>query len=162
MNKKLIFLILCLPLLLMLSLYSVSQTVKLAVGLPVSKIEILGEQIVYMDIDKTNRYAIDYVIYPTSAKNQNVNFSAEPVGNAPLADLEFVDGYLIANSSQAQSEHRIFPQAPRQEQCFLGYSDRMNLVSSQTAYQLPLAPSPRAPPPRRSSPLRYHQCYRRC
>jgi len=98
MNKKLIFLILCLPLLLMLSLYSVSKTVRLAVGVPVSKIEIIGDQIVYMDIDKTDKYVIDYVIYPTSAKNQNVTFSAEPVGNAPLADIEFVDGSLVANS----------------------------------------------------------------
>ena len=52
MNRKLILLILCLPLILMLSLFSVSKTVVLAINIAVSKIEILGDKIVYLDLDK--------------------------------------------------------------------------------------------------------------
>lgn len=99
MNKKLILLILCLPLLLMLSLFSVSKTVQLAVSVPVSKIDILSDQIVYLDLDNTEeKFFVEYVVYPTNAKNQNVKFHTEAVGASPLAEIEYVDGYLVAKS----------------------------------------------------------------
>lgn len=98
MNKKLILLILCLPLLLMLSLFSVSKTVQLAVSVPVSKIDVLSDQIVYLNLDNNNQYFVDYVVYPTNAKNQNVKFHTEAVGSSPLAKIEYIDGYLVAKS----------------------------------------------------------------
>ena len=98
MNKKLILLILCLPLILMLSLFSVSNSVRIAISVPVSKIEIFGDKIVYLDLDKQEKYSVDYAIYPTNAKNKKVHFETEQVGAYPLAELEYVDGYIVAKS----------------------------------------------------------------
>ena len=98
MNKKLILLILCLPLVLMLSLFSVSNTVKISISVPVSKIEILGDKFVYLDLDKNEKYSVDYAVYPTNAKNKKVYFQTEQVGGYPLAELEYVDGKVVAKS----------------------------------------------------------------
>ena len=65
MNKKLISLILVLPLILMISLFTAVNTVSLAVSVPVSKIEILGPEIVYLDLDKQEKHFIEYAVYPT-------------------------------------------------------------------------------------------------
>ncbi len=98
MNKKLILLILCLPLILMLSLFSVSNTVKIGFSIPVAKIEIFGDKIVYLDLDKNEKYSVDYAIYPINAKNKQIVFTTEPVGNSPFAELEYVDGKIVAKS----------------------------------------------------------------
>lgn len=82
----------------MLSLFSVSKTVQIAVNVPVSKIEILNDQIVYLNMDEDAQFFVDYVIYPTNAKNKNITFKTEAVGTSPLADIEYTDGYLIAKS----------------------------------------------------------------
>lgn len=82
----------------MLSLFSVSKTVQIAVNVPVSKIEILNDQIVYLNLDEDTQFFVDYVIYPTNAKNKNITFKTEAVGTSPLADLEYKDGYLLAKS----------------------------------------------------------------
>ena len=52
MNKKIILLLLILPLFLMVSLFAATRTVSLAVEVPVSGIEILGDRIVYLDLDQ--------------------------------------------------------------------------------------------------------------
>ena len=98
MNKKLILLILCLPLVLMLSLFTVSNTTKILINIPVSSIEIIGDSVVYIDFDSERSYFVDYVIYPTNAKNQNVSFKTEKVGSSPLAELEYNNGYITAKS----------------------------------------------------------------
>ena len=98
MNKKLILLILCLPLILMLSLFSVSKSVSITFSIPVSKIEIFGDRIIYMDLDSMAEYLVDYTIYPTNAKNKKVYLQTEPVGSAPFAQLEYQDGKIIAKS----------------------------------------------------------------
>lgn len=98
MNKKLILLILVLPLILMISLFTTVNTVSLTVAVPVSKIEILGSKMVYLDLDKEEKYFIDYAVYPTTASNQKVEFSTEPNGNARLAELEYKDGYICPKS----------------------------------------------------------------
>lgn len=82
----------------MLCLFSVSKTVQIAVNVPVSKIEILNDQIVYLNMDEDAQFFVDYVIYPTNAKNKNITFKTEAVGTSPLADIEYTDGYLIAKS----------------------------------------------------------------
>ena len=94
MTKKLISLILVLPLILMLCLFTAVNTVGLTVDVPVSKIEILGTKVVYLDLDKEENYRVDYAVYPTTASNQKVAFSTEPVGTAAYADLEYKDGYI--------------------------------------------------------------------
>lgn len=99
MNKKIIALILVLPMALMVTFFTVVKTVSLKVNIHVSKIEFLGNDFVSLDLDKNERYFVDYVVYPTSAANKNVYFSVEQVGNQELAELEFKDGYVYAKSA---------------------------------------------------------------
>lgn len=98
MNRKLILLILCLPLILMLCLFSVSNTVKISISIPVSRIEIFGDKVVYLDFDNQESYAVDYAVYPINAKNKEVYFSSEQVGTSPFAELEYTDGRIVAKS----------------------------------------------------------------
>lgn len=99
MTKKLIALILVLPIVLMMTLFTAVNTVKLNVKVPVSKIEIKGDKFVSLNLDKGERHPVDYVIYPTTAANKNVVFSVEQVGNQPKADLEYKDGYIYPKSA---------------------------------------------------------------
>lgn len=98
MKKRLILLILVLPIFLMLSLFAVTKTVSLAVEVPVSGIEIIGDSVVYLDYDKGEKYEIEYAVYPTNAKNRDVIFSTEAVGEEKLAELEYTDGYIVPKS----------------------------------------------------------------
>ncbi len=99
MNKKLIALILVLPMILMMTLFSSVNRVSLNVKVPVSKLEILGDEFVSLDLDKNERYFVDYVVYPTTASNKNVFFSVEQVGEQPKAQLEYKDGYIYPKSA---------------------------------------------------------------
>ncbi len=99
MSKKLIALILVLPMVLMMTLFSTVKTVSLKVRVPVSKIEILGDGFVSLDLDKGETYFVDYVIYPTTAANKQVSFSYEQVGSQPLAELEYKNGYIYPKSA---------------------------------------------------------------
>ena len=95
MAKKLISLILVLPLILMVCIYTAVNTVSLMVNVPVSKIEIIGTKIVYLDLDKNEKHFVDYAVYPTTANNQSVTFTTEAVGDARKAELEYKDGYIL-------------------------------------------------------------------
>ena len=99
MNKKLILLMLILPLMMMLSIYTSTNTVSVTVKVPVSKIEVAGEKIVYLDLDQNEKYLVNYTVYPVTAANKKIVFTTEKVGNQPLADLEFVDGYIVPKSA---------------------------------------------------------------
>ncbi len=98
MNKKLIALILVLPMALMMTLFTVVKGVSLKVNIPVSKVEYLGEKFVNLDLDKGERYRVDYAVYPTGAINKGVDFSYEQVGTKPKAELEERDGYIYPKS----------------------------------------------------------------
>ena len=99
MNKKLIALLLVLPMALMMTLFTAVNTVSLKVDIHVSKVEVLGEEFVSLDLDKNERYFVDYVVYPTMAVNKKVNFSFERVGTQDLAGLEYKDGYIYPKSA---------------------------------------------------------------
>ncbi len=99
MSKKLIALILILPMILMITLYTAVSTVSLKVNVPVSKIEIMGDKFVSLNLDKQERYHVDYVVYPTTAANKNVVFSVEQVGSQPKAELEYKNGYIYPKSA---------------------------------------------------------------
>ena len=99
MNKKLIALILVLPMVLMMTLFTAVNTVKLNVKVPVSKIEIMGNEFVSLNLDKNERYYVDYVVYPTTAANKKVTFSVEKVGEQPKAELEYKDGFIYPKSA---------------------------------------------------------------
>lgn len=98
MTKKILLLILLLPLLLMVCLFTTTNTVSLAINVPVSGIEINGDKIVYLDLDKNESYDVDYTIYPTNAANKKVDFTMEKVGDSRLPELLFENGKIIAKS----------------------------------------------------------------
>lgn len=99
MNKKIIALILLLPMILMMTLYTAVNTVSLQVKVPVSKIEILSEEFVSLNLDKGERFFVDYAVYPTTASNKEVNFSTENIGEQPKAELEYSNGYIVPKSA---------------------------------------------------------------
>lgn len=83
----------------MLSLFTTTNVVSLAVQIPVSGIEIVGNNIVYLDLDKNEKYHVEYTVYPTNAKNQKVVFFTEQIGNSPLATLTYQDGYIMPHTT---------------------------------------------------------------
>ena len=51
MNKRLILLILCLPIILMISLFSVSNAVSISISVPVSNVKVMSDSVVYLNFD---------------------------------------------------------------------------------------------------------------
>lgn len=98
MNKKLILLILVLPLFLMLSIYTSTNSVGLNVKVPVSNIEVTDEKVVYLNLDNEEKHYVNYSVYPITASNKQVVFSAEQFGSERFAELEYKDGYIIPKS----------------------------------------------------------------
>lgn len=106
MTKKILLLVLSLPLLLMLCLFTTSETVSLAISIPVNGITINfenNERIIYLDMDKNETYKVDYEVTPSNAANKNVSFSTEEVAGERLAQLEFDESTktIIPKSSGA-------------------------------------------------------------
>ena len=99
MGKKIIVLILLLPLILMTTLFTAVNTVSLNVNIPVERVEVKGDDFVSLDMDNEERYFLDYVIYPTAAVNKKINVSVEPVGTQQLAEIEYIDGYIYPKSA---------------------------------------------------------------
>lgn len=95
MNKRLILLILVLPLLLMLSIFTATSSVRLNISVPVSSIEITGNNFIYLNLDDQEKYYVNYAVYPLTAANKKVKAEFERVGDKPFAQLEFVDGYIV-------------------------------------------------------------------
>ena len=95
MNKRLILLILILPLLLMVSIFTATSSVRLNINVPVSSIEITGNSFVYLSLDDEEKYFVNYAVYPLTAANKEIVVEYEQVGDKPLAELEFVDGYIV-------------------------------------------------------------------
>ena len=95
MTKKLILLILALPLFLMICLFTATNGVSLAVPISVSGIELLSETTVYMDLDNPKeQHLVEYTVYPTNAANKEVTLSYLPFededgGEQPLAQFEY-------------------------------------------------------------------------
>ena len=98
MNKKLIVLMLLMPLLLMVSIYTSTNSSSLNVKISVNKIEITGDDIVYLNLEQDEKYLVNYAVYPVAATNKNVTFTTEQVGNDQLAILEFENGYIYPKS----------------------------------------------------------------
>lgn len=99
MAKRLLLLMLILPLLLMMCLFTASNMVSLIISVPVSKIKVHEEGVVYLDLDAHQSYQIEYTVYPTNAKNKNVTFYAQQIGSEPFAQLLFENGRIIPQSS---------------------------------------------------------------
>ena len=95
MTKKILLLVLALPLIMMVTIFTTTKQVSLAVNVPVTGIEIDGSKIIYLDLDQEEQYKVNYTVYPTNAFNQEVTFEATKYGEERLAKLEFNDGYII-------------------------------------------------------------------
>ena len=98
MTKKILLLVLFLPMIIMISLFTTTDAVSLAISIPVTGIEIIEDNIVYLDLDQLETYKIDYTVYPTNASNAEVALTTEKVGENRLAEVEFKEGYLIPKS----------------------------------------------------------------
>lgn len=98
MTKKILLLVLFLPMIIMISLFTTTDAVSLAISIPVTGIEIVEDNIVYLDLDELETYKVDYTVYPTNASNAEVALSTEKVGDNRLAEVEFKEGYLIPKS----------------------------------------------------------------
>lgn len=128
MTKKLILLILALPLFLMIILFTATSGVSLAVPIPVSKIEISGDDIIYMNMDDPDeQYQLDYMVYPTNAANKNVTVSYLPVVGADGEEE------TLAKFDYNAETGVLKPLAPGVAQVVIttvdgGYSDRITVV----------------------------------
>ena len=99
MTKKILLLVLFLPIIIMVCLFTTTDAVSLAIDIPVTGIDIVEDNIVYLDLDEEESYKIDYTVYPTNATKQEVYMTYEAVGDSRLAKVEFNDkGYIIPKS----------------------------------------------------------------
>ncbi len=99
MAKKLILLILLLPLVLMLILFSATKTVSRNINVPVERVEYIGDEYVYLDLDKAETYTVEYAVYPLSAQNKNVSYKFEPVGNRLECIVEMNENVVVPRSA---------------------------------------------------------------
>lgn len=93
-----ILLMLSLPLILMLSLYTTTEVVSIVVDVPVNGIDVVVEELVELDLDKGESFTVDYVISPTEAANKSVVFYFLETEGAKLAEF-MVDGNTITPTS---------------------------------------------------------------
>ena len=93
-----ILLILCLPLILMFSLFTATEVVSIMVDVPVNGIDVVIEELVELDLDRGDSFEVDYIISPTEAGNKDVSFYFSPLGTDRLATFT-VDGNKITPTS---------------------------------------------------------------
>jgi len=94
-NKKLILLILVLPLFLLISIYTSTSSIGLNVKVPVSKIEVTDNNIVYLNLDDKEKHYVNYAVYPIAASNKQIVFTTEQIEGKNYAELEYKNGYII-------------------------------------------------------------------
>lgn len=93
-----ILLILCLPLILMLSLFTTTNVVSIVVDVPVTGIDVFIEEVIELDLDERESYEVEYLVTPIEASKKDVKFIFLPVGNEKLAEFS-VDGNKITPTS---------------------------------------------------------------
>ena len=103
MVKMIILLMLCLPLVLMLCLFTTTSVVSIAVDIPVGGIDIVSDDIVELDLDRGESFTVEYVIIPTEATNSSVSFSFEAIPGTKLAQFT-VSGSTITPTSSGSAK----------------------------------------------------------
>lgn len=98
MIVMIILLILCLPLILMLSLFTTTNVVSIVVDVPVTGIEVAVEEIIELDLDKGESFEVDYVITPTEASKKDIKVTFSQIGDNKLATFD-VEGSKITPTS---------------------------------------------------------------
>lgn len=104
----------------MLTLYSATTAISIAVNVPVAGIDVLVEDYIELDLDRGESYEVEYIILPTEAKNKKVHFYFEQIGNEPLATFT-VDGNTITPTSAGQAKVVL-------ETDDGGYRDHLNVI----------------------------------
>ncbi len=103
MAKKLILLILVLPLVLMIVLFSATKTVSRNIKVNVSSVEYLGTEYVYLDLDNGETYDVEYAVYPTSAEIKTVSYEVTPIEGKTECQLDI---------DKLNSENKVVPLSP--------------------------------------------------
>lgn len=103
MVKMIILLMLCLPLIIMLCLFTTTSVVSIAVDIPVGGIEIVSDDIVELDLDRGDSFTVEYTISPTEASNTSITFSFEEIPGEKLAKFS-VDGSTITPTSSGSAK----------------------------------------------------------
>ena len=98
MTKKIMILLLSLPIFLIFSLFFTTKTVSLAIDISVSDIKINGDKFIYLNLDEAEKYHVDYTVYPTNAKNKEITFFSEAIEGFEFSQLEFINGYIVPKS----------------------------------------------------------------
>ncbi|MEG1706627.1 MAG: hypothetical protein RR291_03930, partial [Clostridia bacterium] len=112
MKKKIIALIMVIPIILMFTVFNVAKTYSLIVDISVSGVKLdyvasptvdidAENEIIYIDMaDATQTLRLTSSVLPTNAKNQKVNYSASAVEGKDKADVTIdVDGKVTPYSS---------------------------------------------------------------
>ena len=92
MTKKLILLTLLIPIIVMISLFVATKTISIVVDSPISGITINNpESHIWLDLDKNEKYTLDYTVYPTNAKEEKkgISTSCKAVDGKELAEFDF-------------------------------------------------------------------------
>ena len=97
MAKKLICLLLIIPVIVMISLFAATKSISNMVDYPVSGIS-LSDETINLNLDKEETYTLDYVVYPINAKNKAVSISssAVPERNEAKFESELVEDGKVA------------------------------------------------------------------
>lgn len=90
MAKKLILLMLLIPLIVMISLFTATKTISIMVDVPVSGITVSGANThIYLNLDKNETHTLNYTITPSNAKDHTVTVTAAKYNNNTLAEFDF-------------------------------------------------------------------------
>ena len=106
MAKKLICLLLIIPLIVMISLFAATKSISIMVDVQVSGIRISdADEHIYLNKDKNETHSIDYTVYPVNAKNKGVTVHSEQVAGKEKAefDFEYKDGTVNVKPTKAGS-----------------------------------------------------------
>lgn len=103
MKKMIVALILIVPLLFLLTVFSIAEVGSLNVEVPVSGIEIkndLDAKTLYLDAsDYKNDYKIEVAVYPMNAANKKYAFEVQSIEDTEYADVTVSDEGVISAGS---------------------------------------------------------------
>ncbi len=96
MKLKVIALMLVIPLMLIFSTSTVIKSTEILVNVPVSSVEISGDETRYIDLaEYKEKLKLDVLVLPENASNKKVTFTTEPVYGQKPASVKIDDNGLI-------------------------------------------------------------------
>lgn len=95
MKTKVIALMLVIPLMLIFSTSTVIKSTEILVNVPVSSVEIEGDETRYIDLAEEEKLKLNVNVYPENASNKKVTFTTEEVAGQNTARVKIDDNGLI-------------------------------------------------------------------